>query len=119
MQDNNHSHYTICSDNSQHNERKTINTAHSVVHALESGEQEIMHIVSAIDWLSGIVNPWVSIHTELCSKLPCASTYFTRVSHVAYVMAVMRQICAASDSKFGTWKPVALRREEYYSNEND
>jgi hypothetical protein len=40
-------------------------------------------------------------------------------------MAVMRQNpgryvllleSAASDSKFGTWKPVALRREEYYSN---
>jgi hypothetical protein len=57
-----------------------------------------MYIVSAIDRLSGIVNPWVSIHTELCSKFPCASTYFTRVGHVAYVMAVMRQICASAAS---------------------
>jgi hypothetical protein len=67
MQDNNRRHYTIHSDNPWHNERKKINAAHSVAHALESGEQETMYIVSTIDRLSGIVNPWVSINTELCS----------------------------------------------------
>jgi hypothetical protein len=57
-----------------------------------------MYIVSANDWLMGIIYARMSIRTEPCSKTPCASTYFTRGSHVAYAMAVMRQICASAAS---------------------
>jgi hypothetical protein len=77
-----------------------------------------MYIVSANDWLIGIVYPWMSIHTEPCSKLLCEHIFHSRQSCALCHGSHDADMCFGCFAAAGTCLE-AQCREEYNTNEND